>query len=195
MSEAVSRSGEPSRSSEPWYPVETERLILRAYRPEDFGDVHSYACDPEVTRMLPWGPNDAEASRTFLGQRIEEQTRWPRPECTLAIELKASGRLIGGISLRIRDPANRTADIGYLLHREYWGRGYMPEAGRAILKVAFEVLGLHRVWATCDVRNAGSWRVMEKLGMRREAACLRDVLQKGEWRDSYHYAIVEDEWR
>lgn len=184
----------PSRLGEPWYPVETERLILRGYRPEDRDDIHAYAADPEVTRLVPWGPNQPEATQTFLAEMIEEQACWPPPECTLGLELKAGGHLIGGIGIRIHDPWNRTADFGYVLHRDYWGRGYMTEAARALLKVAFEVLGLHRVWATCDVRNTGSWRVMEKLGMRREATQLRDVLQKGEWRTSYRYAILEDEW-
>ena len=76
----------------------------------------------------------------------------------------------------------------------YWGRGYMTEAGRAILDVAFREIDLHRVWATCDPRNRASYRVMEKLGMRREAHFRKGVMEKGEWRDSYLYAILAEEW-
>jgi [ribosomal protein S5]-alanine N-acetyltransferase len=70
----------------------------------------------------------------------------------------------------------------------------MTEAARAILGVAFRELNLHRVWATCHVRNHASYRVMEKLGMRREAHFRKNAFEKNEWRDSYLYAILAEEW-
>jgi len=70
----------------------------------------------------------------------------------------------------------------------------MVEAARAVLDTAFREVGLHRVWATCDPRNRASYRVMEKLGVRREAHFRQDVMEKGEWRDSYLYAILREEW-
>lgn len=83
--------------------------------------------------------------------------------------------------------------FGYAFNKRYWDQGYATEASRAVLHVAFSVLQLHRVWATCDVRNVASWRVLEKLGMRREAEFQGDVFQKGTWRSSYLYAMLEDE--
>ena len=70
----------------------------------------------------------------------------------------------------------------------------MTEAVRAILDAAFRQLELHRVWATCDPRNHASHGVMEKAGMRREAHFRKNVMEKGEWRDSYLYAILAEEW-
>lgn len=82
----------------------------------------------------------------------------------------AGGHLMGSMRLTILDRSNQTADFGYTLNRRHWKNGYATEGARALLNVAFVSLGLHRVWATCDARNRASYRVLEKLGMRREAA-------------------------
>jgi [ribosomal protein S5]-alanine N-acetyltransferase len=177
-----------------WFPIETPRLLLREFRPEDELDIHEYASDPEVVRLLIWGPNTRELTRAFLERTLEEQKEWPRNSVGLAIELKDEGRVIGSIGLRIKDERNRAADIGYVLARRYWGHGYMPEAGHAIVDAAFRRAGLHRVWATCDPRNRASYRVMEKIGMRREAHFRKNVYEKNEWRDSYLYAVLAEEW-
>ena len=93
------------------------------------------------------------------------------------------------------DPQRENAEIGWVFHRAYWGNGYATEAASAVLDCAFGRLGLRRVYASCDVRNVGSWRVMEKLGMSREGYSIKDKLQKGEWRDSYLYAILAPDRR
>lgn len=178
---------------DPWFPIETERLLLRELRAEDENDIHEYASDAEVVRLMIWGPNTREVTRQFLDRALQAQTQWPRSEVGLAIELKSERRLIGSIGLRMKDEANRTADIGYVLNRKYWGQGYMTESARAILDVAFKQLKLHRVWATCDARNSASYRVMERLGMRREGLFIKNAMEKGEWRDTYLYAILAEE--
>ena len=86
------------------------------------------------------------------------------------------------------------AAVGYCLHRELWGQGLITEAARALVDAGFRTLDLHRVAATCDVRNTASFVVMEKLGMRREACFRRDRQIKGEWRDTYLYAVLAEEW-
>jgi [ribosomal protein S5]-alanine N-acetyltransferase len=177
-----------------WFPIETERLLLREFRAEDETAIHAYASDPEVVRLMIWGPNTPEQTRAFLQTTLKAQEQWPRPFVELAIELKAQRRMIGSVGLRVKDEANRAADIGYVLARDHWGRGYMTEAARAVLDAGFRQLKLHRVWATCDPRNRASYRVMEKLGLRREAHLIKDVLEKSEWRDSYLYAILAEEW-
>lgn len=180
---------------ERWFPIETERLRLRELRADDENDIHEYASDPEVVRLMIWGPNTRDLTREFLDRSLQAQTQWPRPEVGLAIELKSERHLIGSIGLRLKDEANRTADIGYVLNRKYWGRGYMTESARAILEVAFKHLKLHRVWATCDTRNRASYRVMERLGLRREGLFVKNAMEKGEWRDTYLYAILAEEWQ
>ena len=177
-----------------WFPLETERLLLREMRADDETAVHEYASDPEVVRLMIWGPNTREATSEFLTRAFDAQEKWPRAAVGLAIELKSERRMIGSIELRISDEANRTADFGYVLNRKYWGHGYMTEGARAVLNVAFNALKLHRVWATCHAQNRASYRVMEKLGMRREGLFLKNAMEKGEWRDTYLYAVLAEEW-
>ena len=83
---------------------------------------------------------------------------------------------------------------GYCLNRDYWGHGYATEAAQAVISFGFEQLGLHRIFAICDPCNVASWRVLARAGMRREGHLLEDRWQKGQWRDSYLYAILEREW-
>jgi RimJ/RimL family protein N-acetyltransferase len=177
-----------------WFPILTERLTLREFRADDEQDIHEYGGDPQVSIFTDWGPNTLAQSRDHLATRLQHQSDWPRSDVSLAVELRAEPKVIGSASLWLTDASNRTASFGYAFNRRYWNNGYATEASRALLRVAFDVLKLHRVFATCDARNIASWHVMEKLGMRREAEFRQDVFQKGEWRNSYLYAILEAGW-
>jgi len=181
-------------SADPWFPVRTERLVLRDFWLQDFDDVHAYGSDPEVARFMEWTPNTPEQTREFLARALDEQSRWPRFDFGLAIELLTAGRVIGSIGLHLRDGPNRTAEIGYCLNREFWRQGLASEAAKALIDAGFKRLGLHRIFATCDVRNTASLAVMEKLGMRREGCFTQDRRIKGEWRDTYAYAALARDW-
>ena len=178
----------------PWFPLETERLRLRPFRPEDRDDVHAYGSDPMVSRFMVWGPNTEADTDFFLGKAIDAQDRWPRTDVSLAVELKATGQMIGSIRLWVVDADQRTAELGYSLARPQWRQGLTSEAALAMITAGFDVLGLHRIVATCDMRNRGSWGVMRKLGMRREGLLRRERMVKGAWRDTYVYALTEEEW-
>jgi RimJ/RimL family protein N-acetyltransferase len=103
--------------------------------------------------------------------------------------------LIGACDIFVSPSESREAHLGYILHPGFWGRGYMPEAARAVLKFGFEELGLHRIYAECHPRNTASARVMEKIGMRREGHFKENDWIKGQWQDSLVYAILEWEWK
>ncbi|MGA0599939.1 GNAT family N-acetyltransferase [Caulobacter sp. KR2-114] len=177
-----------------WLPLETERLILRDVREDDFDDVHEYATDLEVVRYMNWGPNTPEITRQVLDGWLKDQRRWPRPVVNMAAHHKTDGRMIGAVRFAILDAESGTGDFGYSFNRAYWNQGLGAEAAGAVVRNAFETLGLRRMIATCDARNIGSWRVMEKLGMRREALFRQDAKAHDGWRDSYLYAILADEW-
>jgi [ribosomal protein S5]-alanine N-acetyltransferase len=179
---------------ERWFPIATTRLLLREFDPSDEADLHEYASDPAVPRYDFWRACTAEETHERLTRHIAEQAQWPRDDVTLAAQLRQEGKVIGSVRLWIGDAENSTAEIGYTFNRRYWNSGYATEAASALLERAFVALKAHRVVATCDTRNTRSWRVMEKIGMRREAHFLRDKLQKGEWRDTFLYAILADEW-
>jgi RimJ/RimL family protein N-acetyltransferase len=112
----------------------------------------------------------------------------------LAVQHLADRRVIGSIRLGVNDEATLTGDVGYSFASAYWRQGLGTEAARAMVDAGFRLLGLRRIWAECDVRNAGSFGIMEKLGMRREAHFRQDKRARDGWRDSYLYAILADEW-
>ena len=99
------------------------------------------------------------------------------------------------MSLIWRSEEHRIGEVGYLFNPAHAGRGYATEASRALLQVGFEELGLHRIIGRLDVRNAASARVLERLGMRREAHFVQNEWLKGEWTDELVYAMLDREWR
>ncbi len=175
-------------------PLETERLILRDFAESDWPAVHCYASDTEVVRFEPWGPNDEEATRAFIQRNLDQQRSNPRYGFDLAVTLKGDGQLIGACGINISNPESRQAWIGYVYNRNYWGRGYATEAASAIIAFGFKQLGLHRIFAACDPDNLASARVLEKIGMRKEGCRREDKWLRGKWRDTYLYAILEQEW-
>jgi ribosomal-protein-alanine N-acetyltransferase len=174
--------------------LETERLVLREVELDDAAEMQLYAGDPEVCRFMIWGPNTAEQTRAFCASQLDVQRARDRRDFELAVIEKASGELVGGVGLRVRNTVQREGDVGYVLRRDRWGRGLVPEAVTAALRFGFGVLGLHRIWATADARNVQSTRVMEKVGMRREGLMVRNLYLKGAFRDTVLYALLEDEF-
>ena len=117
------------------------------------------------------------------------------PHYYFAVTLRSTGTLIGVCALLIRYDELRHGELLYVLNRPYWGQGYATEAARALLGLGFSELDLHRIYATCRPANVASWRVMEKLGMRREGHLVQHRWMKGRWQDSLLYAILDHEWQ
>ncbi len=152
-------------------PIETERLCLRDFRWGDIDALHAYACLEEVTQYLQWGPNDRQTSEGQLSTFVEAAGELPRTIYELALALRDEGRLIGALCLYLDDPAEgatRGAELGFVLHPDFWGQGLATEAAKALLAGGMSQLGLAFVWATCDTRNLASVGVLEKIGMTRE---------------------------
>jgi len=173
--------------------LESARLLLRECRETDYPTTHAYASDEETTRYTIFGPNTEKDTRDYLLRAVAQQGEKPRTIYGMAIELKTEARHIGAIGLNAQDKSK--GSFGYVLHKDHWGKGYMSEAGRALLTFAFQTLKLHRIVAKVCPGNAASIRVLEKLGMRREGHLIKDDWMKGAWRDSYLYAILEEEWK
>jgi len=170
--------------------IETDRLIMRKPVPEDAPVIfETYVRDPEVTRYLTWSPDQSlEDTRAFIERTLQT---WERKTAyAWAITLKESGAVIGMIDVRIETHAN----LGYVLARPYWNKGYMTECVRAIADWALAQEEICRVWAVCDVENAASARVLEKAGMEREGILRRWIVLPNRSRtprDCYCYAIVK----
>lgn len=173
----------------------THRLILRELVDEDAAAANAYERDAEVVRWQSHGVRTLEESLAYIQRVREEQVETPRRVWDLAMVRRAEGDLIGRCGFRLTDHAGREAMLWYVVRRDLWGRGYVPEAARALLGFAFEVLGAHRVFVDVDARNRASARVAEKLGMRKEAHHVENAWVKGEWTDSLIYALLDREWR
>jgi len=173
--------------------IETPRLLLREFRETDYTTTHEYASDEEVTRYTIFGPNSEQDTREFLLRAVAQQRENPRTQYGMAIVLKSESRHIGSIGMRVKKGAE--GNFGYVLNKAYWGKGYIPEAARALLDFAFKTVKIHRMIAKVCPENTASIRVLEKLGMRREGRHIKDDWMKNAWRDSYLYAILEEEWK
>jgi RimJ/RimL family protein N-acetyltransferase len=175
--------------------LSTERLQLRAFVEGDWQAMHAMLSDPEVIRYIPAGSASEEETREHVQALIVGHKDHP-PRYNFAVVLRSEDAFIGMCFLSIGSRAGepRQADLGYLLDRRYWGQGYATEATRAVLDFGFRKLDLHRVYATCRPANVASSRVLEKLGMRREAHFRQHRHIKGAWHDSYLYAILDHEW-
>jgi RimJ/RimL family protein N-acetyltransferase len=180
----------------PTYPIVTERLLLRPYTADDFDGLFGMFGREDVSRYLNWEPMDRERAAALLERRLAQATiRKDGEGLGLALEERATGRFVGEVVLRLTSEESRQGEIGWSLHPDARGRGYATEAARELLRVGFEAIGLHRIVAETDPRNDASIRVMERLGMRREAHHLESMWLKGEWVGSMVYAMLEPEWR
>ncbi|MDN4172317.1 GNAT family protein [Nocardioides sp. SOB77] len=179
------------------WPRPTERLLLRRVTPADAEAVWELRHHPSSHEWLTSGPPDRA---TY----VAEFDRPERLDHLLVVE--RDGVLVADLMLRITDAwaqaevAERglavQAELGWVVHPEHTGRGYATEAAAEMLRICFEDLGLRRVTAACFAENTASWRIMERLGMRRETHAVADALHRsGRWLDSYADAILAEEWR
>lgn len=159
--------------------IETERLILRKFDAGDEEDLYAFLSDSEVVKWEPYEPITREQAEAALQERRKTDEM-------IAIELKEKHVLIGNVYLGDRPFCAK--ELGYLLNRTYWGRGYASEACAAVVKKAFED-GVHRVYAECDPENTRSWRLLERLGFEREAHLHSNVFF---WRDGQGNPIWKD---
>lgn len=172
--------------------LETERLIIREFVPEDLEAVHAYASDPLVTRYMIWGPNTEAETREYIRSMIDMQNQSPRQSYELAVVLRDTGQVLGGCGIHLTGP--RQGEIGYCFNPLFWKRGYTSEAAAALLRLGFGEFGLHRIYATCRPDNIASAKVMQKIGMRYEGHLREHMWHKGAWHDSYLYSILEHEY-
>lgn len=181
---------------EPAWPIETARLLLRPFLPSDLDALHAIHGDGANARWLYNGALSLAETRELLtrksaGSALRAEGEW----LSAAVELRATGELVGDISLLWASVPHRQGELGFVFHRAHHGNGYATEAAWPMLAFAFEVVGLHRVIGRLEPRNRGSARVLEKLGMRQEAHLVENEWVKGEWQSELVYALLAREWR
>ena len=169
--------------------AETDRLILRRYKKEDLQDLFEYLSDKEVVEYEPYKPLTLNETKENLEWRIGTEEM-------IAVELKNSRKMIGNVYMGKRE--FEALEIGYVFNRNYWGNGYAVESCKALIQQAFSN-GIHRIYAECDPRNKSSWKLLEALGLQREAYLRKNVYfwkdekEKPIWKDTYIYAKLNDD--
>jgi RimJ/RimL family protein N-acetyltransferase len=177
-------------------PLETPRLLLRPYEAGDLAGLHAMFGDEDVCRYLPWEPMTREQATAKLAQRLTQaHIEADGDPLLLAAVERETGTVVGEFMLLVTSLASRQGEIGWSLVPSVQGRGLATEGAREVLRVGFEVVGLHRMAARSDARNLASIRVMQRLGMRREAEFIESAHYKGEWANDVVYALLESEWR
>ncbi len=170
--------------------LESSRLRLRNYRLEDFDRVHIYGSQPEFSKYEIWGPNTEEDTKKFLERMVAQQQRNARYEFDLAICLKEKDLLVGGCGVRRESEGSSIANLGWAVNPDFQNQGIATEAAQILIEFAQETLKVKVIYATCDVRNVSSFKVMEKLGMKRVGRLPGAKLVKGRLRESFRYEKI-----
>jgi len=172
----------------------TNRLSIRRFQSDDWKDLFEYLSDEAVVQFEPYDVFDEQASQNEAARRAGDQAFW-------AVCLKDTGKLIGNIYFEQQRPEQfLTWELGYVFNRKYWGNGYAAESCRRIIEHGFTQYGARRIIAMCNPENENSWRLLERLGMRREAHLKQSVYFKFDkqgnpiWNDTYTYAMLREEW-
>jgi RimJ/RimL family protein N-acetyltransferase len=174
--------------------ISTSRLTLRWITNEDVDDLFAIFSNVEVMRYWSTPPlADRDAAVALLNEihdsfKRQAMLKW-------GVARKADNRIIGTTTLYNLDFANRRAEVGYALGREYWGRGYMQEALQALLSYCFETLDLRRLEADVDPRNQASIQTLERLGFQREGYLRERWEIAGEIQDALFYGLLRPEWK
>lgn len=174
--------------------METDRLVLRPFMATDTSDLYEYLGDEKVVRFEPYSTFSYEECKTEAECRSHNDSFY-------AVVLKTSGKVIGNVYFNKVHPEHvESYELGYVFNRHYSGKGYATEAAAKVVDYAFRILGAHRIAAYCNTENVPSWRLLERLGMRREATRLKNMFfdrdEHGQpiWFDSYQYALLAEEY-
>ena len=171
----------------------TERLMLCRITEDFAADMYEYSSDPEVTKYLTWSPHsslkETERYLKVLSRKYDDGSfnDW-------GMVLKENGKFVGTCGYTSFDPAENTAELGYVLAKPYWGRGLAPEAVREVMRFGFERFHLDGYTAKFMEGNDASGRVMQKCGMKFEGLYRHSMYIKGEFKNIVVYRITREQF-
>ncbi|MCM3772869.1 MULTISPECIES: GNAT family N-acetyltransferase [Priestia] len=168
--------------------IETNRLLIRKFKYEDWQDVYEYTSDADVMKYIPEGVFSKDDAKKFVNENMKRNNE------NFPVVLKNKKIIIGHIVF-FNCFGDHTYEIGWVFNSEYHQKGYASEAAKAVMDYAFNTMKLHRIIATCQPENTPSYRVMENVGMRREGYFKKCIPAGKGWWDEYYYAILKEEWK
>ncbi|MFC2136936.1 GNAT family N-acetyltransferase [Bacteroidota bacterium] len=176
--------------------LKSERLILKEITWDDLDKIHKLHSFPEVDEFNCLGiPKDTSETKEFIRPLIEEQKSDKRKKYFWKIITKDANEFVGIAGYGLSLDKFKLGEIYYKILPDKWGNGYATEAAKTLINVGFEKFNLHKVEAGVETTNMASINVLEKCGMTREGLRRKILPIRGEWKDSFHYAIVEDDPR
>lgn len=174
--------------------LKTDRLLLRRFQANDGADLYDYLSDPETVKYEPYGVYTLDEAKKEAARRSSDPAFW-------AVCLKETKKMVGNIYFARQEPETfKTWELGYVFNSSFSGRGYATEAAKRILKYGFEACGAHRIEASCNPQNTRSWRLLERLSLRREGYLVQNIYfqldgtGQPNWQDTYVYAMLASEW-
>ncbi|MFD1020585.1 GNAT family N-acetyltransferase [Thalassobacillus hwangdonensis] len=167
--------------------LQTDRLWIRKFQKEDETSVFTYTSDSKVMKYIPEGPFTKQGAADFIAENSGES-----PE-HFAVATIEENVLIGHITF-FKYFGTHTYEIGWVFNPDFYNRGFATEAAQGVLDYGFEKMDLHRIIATCQPDNIASYRIMEKIGMRKEGYHKQCIPNGDDWWDEVYYAVLKDEW-
>jgi RimJ/RimL family protein N-acetyltransferase len=170
----------------------TAQLTLRRFSADDWRDLYEHLSQEETVKYEPYGVYTEETAKAEAARRADDVAFW-------ACELDSSGKVIGNVYLAEQDCGNW--EIGYVFNQNFWHKGYASEAVKAMIYWAFTEKNAHRIAAMCNPLNVASWKLLERVGMRREGHLKSNVFFNKDadgnpiWQDTYEYAVLKEDWR
>ncbi|MCE5321966.1 GNAT family N-acetyltransferase [bacterium] len=173
--------------------LETERLIIRKYTLEDVDDYFVFSSDPEVTKFLRWGPHpNQDYTREYILGVLDNYS--DGKDSPWGIEHKAGKKIIGSVHIMQLDLFHKKAQIGFVLAKTYWGRGYMAEAVDKVFEYCFTRMQLNRIEGFCIPENHAGARVMAKIGMKLEGILRQYQYQKSDFWDFQIFSVLKSDY-
>ncbi len=173
--------------------LETERLLLRDITIDDKQAIFDYRSDAETNKFQSWIPENLEEVESFI-QRNNKDFNLPESWYQVLITDKDTKTVIGDIGIHFFENENLQVELGITLSKNFHGKGYASEALKAVIGFLFTNFGKHRIMASIDPDNVDSIRLMEKVGLRKEAHFVKSLFWKNNWVDDVIYAVLREEW-
>jgi [ribosomal protein S5]-alanine N-acetyltransferase len=174
---------------------QTNRLLIRAASITDIHAIHELHSLPETDEFNTLGiPETMETTQAIVTDWLWQQQQQPRNSFIFSIYLIDTTQFIGLVALNLGKPSYKSGEVWYKIHKNYWHQGYGIEALRQLLQFGFTTLQLHRIEAGCAVENIASIKLLEKVGMKRGGLKRKKLPIRGQWKDNYFYALLEDDF-
>ena len=173
-----------------------ERIKLRLIIMSDLNSIHNLHSLPETDEFNALGiPQSIKETKSIIEPWVSENKLSKIKNYTFAIETKSDEKFIGLFGLKLGNEKYKRGEVWYKIHSNHWNKGYATESLKAVINFGFEILKLHRIEAGCAVKNIGSIKVLEKVGMIREGRGRQVLPLKSGWSDNFEYSILETDER